>query len=131
MKELLPAVLRQLCVVLLVIFFVPLTLPPQAVEARGKKASTKKFYRKKTRRVKRSYRVSRSAFISQRYSLEEGMDSGGAGTISNELLDLGAENASVDINKNLVDVKFKTSRLSSIAILSKLKELGYTVKRID
>lgn len=69
--------------------------------------------------------------ISQKYSLEEVIDETAAENITAGLRELGVENASVDLATNTLSVKFNTQRITAIGIISKLKSLGYSIKRID
>jgi len=73
----------------------------------------------------------RSGTVSQTYALKEKLDEARAGNVVSELKSIGVDEASVNVSKNSVQVKFNTRELSSIGIIQKLKELGYTVRRIN
>jgi hypothetical protein len=74
---------------------------------------------------------SRAGMVIKSFTLEEGVDDSGAETIVNELKSIGVDEASVDVNKNVLQAKFNSQELSAVSVIKKLKELGYTVKRID
>jgi copper chaperone CopZ len=74
---------------------------------------------------------SRTGTVSQKYTLEEGIGDGESDKVVSELKGLGVTDASVDVDSNTLSVKFNSAELSSIGIIKKLKELGYTVKRIN
>ena len=112
----------------------------KAVKKIAKKRKAKKVVRKKTKKVRKAKKAPKksalkiagpSGIISQSYYLEEGADANEAEKITDELKGLGAEEVNVDVEKNVLQIKFNTKNLSAISILSKLKELGYTVQRID
>lgn len=104
-------------------------------EARVKKPVHKKHYLKKkpARKVPRRAAKLRAptGLISQRYSIEEGLDEDEADNLAAEMKSLGVKASSVNLEKNTMMVKFDPAKVSAVKILSKLKTLGYTVKRID
>jgi len=73
----------------------------------------------------------RTGTVVKSFTLEEGVDDTAAETIVNELKSLGVDEASVDVNRNTLRAKFNSQELSAVSVIKKLKELGYTVKRID
>lgn len=73
----------------------------------------------------------RTGNLTQRYSLEEGLGEQEADNVIGELKALGADDAAIDVNNNALSVTFNPAELSAIGIIKKLKELGYTVKRIN
>jgi len=96
------------------------------------KTRGKKFYRKAKKIYRRQYRPPvRKGLISQRYFLEEGSNPAENQAVITELNILGITDANIDAEKNTLQIKFNTQKLSSIDVIKKLKELGYTVKRID
>ena len=73
----------------------------------------------------------RTGMVTQKYSLEEGIGDADAGNVVGELKALGVADAAVNAGQNTVTVQFNSSELSSVGIIKKLRELGYTVKRIN
>lgn len=102
-----------------------------------RKAKKKIIVKKKVVRAVKSVRSeayqlpARSGTVSQTYALKEKLDEARAGNVVSELKSIGVDEASVNVSKNSVQVKFNTRELSSIGIIQKLKELGYTVRRIN
>ena len=95
------------------------------------KKAPKKVVRKKI--VKRPRRVAPKGpqIISQNYYLEENPDEIEAENLVVEVKGLGANEAQVNTEKNVLHVKYSDKNLSTVRIIQKLKELGYTVKRIQ
>lgn len=136
--------IKKLFSLLLIMLFTAGTLPFNLGELNPAEAKIKKVYRKAKAKKKvvrkkikgakkRQLRKApvRSGIISQNYYLEEGADETEAENIAEELKSLGAQDAKVDIEKNTIQVKFDTKKLSAVTIIKRLKELGYTIKRID
>ena len=69
--------------------------------------------------------------VTQHYYLDEGIDASETENVTEGLKTIGAEDVSIDTNKNTVVVRFDSSKLSSVGVISKMKAMGYTVKRID
>lgn len=98
-----------------------------ARKARKTRAAVKRIARRHE-----EYRLpARTGTIAQNYSLEEGVDEAGADRIVAELKSIGVDDARVNVAKNSLQVKYNTKELSSISVIKKLKELGYTVSRIE
>lgn len=100
-----------------------------------KKPVKQKIIHKKQQKAKRSRKPAyklpvQMRTIVQKYSLVEALDESEAETIVDELKSLGADDASINIETNTLEVKFNTKKLSAVNIMKKLKELGYTVKSI-
>lgn len=96
----------------------------------------KRVVRKVKRKTKRihepAYKLpARTGTIIQKYTLEEGVDEAEAERVVGELKSLGADDASINVETSALQVKFNSGKLSAVGIMKKLKELGYTVKRID
>lgn len=134
--------LKKFLSLLLVLLFTAGVLPLDFGKSNPAEAKVKKAYRKakakkvkkavkKAKKTKRPAQKIRSGIITQIYALEEGVDEAEAGNIIEELKDLGAEDTNVNIDKNLLLVKFNPQKLSAVKIIQRLKELGYTIKRID
>lgn len=126
---------------------------PGRAEARAKKKVYRKIkktrvkkvihrikkVKRAVRRIKRAKRLrepvyklpARTGTVIQKYTLEEGLGEVDAGGVVSELKSLGADDASVNVETSTLRVKFNTRKLSAIGIMKKLKELGYTVKRIN
>lgn len=110
----------------------PATLSSQAEAKAKKKTSAKKIKRTKKHTARsRSIAPRPKGILTQRYYLEEGADTAEGEKLGNELKAIGVDETSFDVENNILKVTFKTNKLSSVAIISKLKSLGYTVKRID
>lgn len=73
----------------------------------------------------------RAGTIVKTFALEEGINDSGAETIISELKSLGVDFVSADVNRRTLQAKFNSQELSTISIIKKLKELGFTVRRID
>lgn len=69
--------------------------------------------------------------ISQTYFIEEGIGESEVDNLISSLKGIGADDVQVDTNKNTVSVKFNSSNLTSVGVVSKLRGLGYTVRRIN
>ncbi|MFA5113217.1 MAG: hypothetical protein WC529_02845 [Candidatus Margulisiibacteriota bacterium] len=97
-----------------------------------KKTALKKPAAKKPIKDDAEYQLpGRTGNLTQRYSLEEGLGEQEADNVIGELKALGADDAAIDVNNNALSVTFNPAELSAIGIIKKLKELGYTVKRIN
>jgi copper chaperone CopZ len=95
-----------------------------------KKKVAKKIHKKAAKRS--SYRLPNPpGAVFQTYSIEEGVDESEADNMAAEIKSIGVQEASINIDKNTLSVKFDPAKVSALKIISKLKSLGYTVKRID
>lgn len=108
----------------LLIVFLAAALVSDFADAKAKKTYKKRY-------AKRAKRSLPSGTLSQKYYLEGSTGKEKMENLITELKLLGAEEARLDPGANILHVKFKSSKLSSISILKKLKDYGYTVKRID
>jgi hypothetical protein len=153
-----PDALRKTFGIVLLVFFLlgflPLGFGSRPADALAKKKVVRKIkYKKKAprkakikkvrRKVKKaivktkiksipSYRLpTRSGVIAQNYILKEKVDEAQAERIVSELRSLGAEEASYNVNTNNLRVKFNTRELSAVGIMTKIKGMGYTIKRIE
>ena len=154
MPNLIKILRGMLALALLAVFscgIIPLgPLDASIVEARAKKAAKKKIKQKKkkirkskkaVRRVARKpktlyqppvYRLpARASTLSQKYYLEEAVNDAQSENIVDGLKSLGVDEASTDAANKAVQVKYSTQALNSISIIKRLKELGFTVRRID
>ena len=102
-------------------------LPGSSVDFNSAEARTKKAVRKK----RKARRPAARQAISQIYHLEESPDKDEAEALVAAMKGLGAAEAGVDMEKNVLRVKYSTQKLSALGIIQKLKELGYTTKRIE
>lgn len=96
-----------------------------------KKAKRSIKIRRKISRRSLFPKTKKTGIVTQTYSLEEGFDELEADRIADALKTLGADSVSTNVENNTVTVKFKKNKLSSIRIIQKLKQLGYTIKQID
>lgn len=128
--------MKKLVSLSLLIVFLAAALAPDFADAKARKTYKKRY----TKRAKRSSRYNSrlparrggpSGILSQKYYLEGSASKEKTDNLIAELKLLGAEESRLDPGANILYVKFKSSRLSSISILKKLKDYGYTVKRID
>lgn len=98
-------------------------------EAKGKKAKVSS--RKKTKKKVKKKAVAANRLLTQSYYLEEGVDETDAANMVEDLKELGAKEASINVASNTLSVTFAPKSLSAVTIISKLKSLGYTVKQIN
>lgn len=114
---------------------------PHKKAKKAKKAKSKKQKKtNKTKKTKKSKKAAKAApaekpakatgkVVSQKYYLEEGVDDSEAEKIVSVLRDMGVEDASIDVDNNALTVKFDSGKISSAALVSKLKSLGYTATK--
>ncbi len=95
-----------------------------------KKVSRARTAVKKAPAAKSGYALpSRSGSVTQSYTIEEGVGGDEVENLISELKSVGADEVAVDSATNTVTVTFHTSRLTSVGIVKKLKNIGYTAKR--
>ena len=70
-----------------------------------------------------------SGSVSQIYAVEEGIGEPEVGNLVGALKSIGAQDAYADTSRNTLTVTFNSSKVTSAAIIKKLKTLGYTAKR--
>lgn len=103
---------------------------PKVIRKVHKKAPKKIIRKKSVKRIK--HRAPKGPqIISQNYFLEESPDEIEAEVLAAEVKDLGAGEVNVDSIKNVLHVKYNADKLTAVRIIQKLKDLGYTVKRIQ
>ncbi len=114
-------------------------------EAKAKKKVVRRVKVRKAKKVSRTVRKklprarvvtkktapspSRSGSVTQSYLLEEGVGGDEAENLISGLKSVGADDVAVDSGTNTITVTFNTSRLTSVGVVRKLKNLGYTAKR--
>jgi hypothetical protein len=74
---------------------------------------------------------SRAGMVVKDFVLNEAVDSSAADLIVSELKSIGVDEASFDPDDQMLRAKFNAQELSAVSLIKKLKDLGYTVKRID
>jgi copper chaperone CopZ len=99
-----------------------------AIDPRADALTKKKIIRKKRKAPPKPVKLK---LITQSYQLEQKIDDVEAGRIIDALKVLGVVEPYYNPRKNSVRVSYSTKKLSSVVILKKLKQLGYTVKEID
>ncbi|MGB9613056.1 MAG: heavy-metal-associated domain-containing protein [Candidatus Margulisiibacteriota bacterium] len=96
------------------------------------KKKTRRYPKARRRTLRRAYpKLAKFGRISQVLLLEEGFDELEADRITDALKTLGVESVTTKVETNTVKVQFNTSKLSTVRIIQKLRELGYTVKQIQ
>lgn len=98
-----------------------------------KKIIKKRIIHKKRKAKRKTLRprLTTPKIISQRYLIEEGLDELEADRIKDSLKIIGVKEVETDVNENTIYVKFNPRKVSAITIIQKLKNLGFTTKRIN
>jgi hypothetical protein len=103
----------------------------KAKRATVKKAAVKKAPATASPAPDRYALPPKTGVISQKYSLVEGIGEAEADKLVSDLKAFGVSEANVDVNSNVLSVKFNSGELTSISIIKKLRGLGYGVRQID